>query len=332
MEENELITEIKRVKQARNWMKKNESFLQVWHAHLGFSLNLFTAFQKPRTTKDVASSYHYHLDLLERWVEVGVALGHLKKKRGARLQSAKQMVTYFSANSPQSIGMLLKEMVELHIPTMLTYKQLLQGEEVPLLDEDFGDIVAQTSGLLESVMAPKIESIVSKNKIKSILDVGCGHGGYLHRLQHKFPETRLVGIETDQDVQQQATKKAKHTNISIRHADFLQYVDHDRYELIMMNNLFYYFSHEDRLKLFQRAQKLLDAKGFLLIVTPLIQSRHGQRFATGFNSFMSAHEQMHPVPTEKELIAYGKKAGYRRVQTIPAIREGGWYVLVFKKK
>ncbi|WP_260682054.1 class I SAM-dependent methyltransferase [Alkalicoccobacillus porphyridii] len=327
-----MIVEYNRVRIARKWMKKNEPFLQVWHAHLGFSLHLFTAFQKPQTPNDVAEQYNYRLDLLERWIEVGVALGHLKKKRGNKLQSDRKMVKYFSDASNQSIGMLLKEMVELHIPTMLTYRHIVQGEKAAILEEDFGDIVAQTSGLLESVMCPKIEKIVKKHKIKSLLDVGCGHGGYLHRLNQKFSDMRLVGVETDEEVQKQAVLKAKNTDITIIHADFLQYTDESTYELIMMNNLFYYFSYEDRLKLFKRAESLLPSGGIFLIVTPLIRSRHGQRFATGFNSFMSAHEQMYPVPTEKELISYGKQAGFKRDQSIPVIREGGWYVLVFKKK
>ena len=332
MGEKSVIAEYKRLWQARKWMKKNEPFLQVWHAHLGYSLDLFKAFEKPNDIHTIANRYLYKEDLLKRWVEVGLAIGHLKEKRGKKIQSKKTMVVYFSKTSNQSVGILLKEMMELHIPTLLTYRNLLQGDEIKILEEDIGHTVAETSGLLESVMFPKIAGVVKKQKVKRILDVGCGHGGYLHRLHKKFPDINLTGIEADPDVQKKALEKAKGTDISIIQADFMNYVDQDQYDLLMMNNLFYYFSFEDRLQLFKRAKQLLVKKGYLLIMSPLVSSKHGQRFASGFNSFMSAHEEMYPVPTEKELLSYAKQTGFIQLSCIPVIREGGWYVLVFKKK
>ncbi|MDQ0206179.1 class I SAM-dependent methyltransferase [Alkalicoccobacillus murimartini] len=332
MGERKLLKEYKRLWQARKWMKKNEPFLQAWHAHLGYSLDLFKTFQVPNTPQMIAERYGYRLDLLERWVEVGVALGHLKEKRGGKVQAKKSMVTYLSKDSDQNVGVLLKEMMELHIPTMLTYRNLLQGTEVKILEEDIGYTVAETSGLLESVMFPKIADVVKKQKVKSVLDVGCGHGGYLHRLHQKFPDIKVNGIESNKEVQKLALKEAKGTNISIIEADFMNYVDQDQYDLLMMNNLLYYFTFEDRLRLFKRARKLLQPKGHLLIMSPLARSKHGQRFASGFNSFMSAHEDMYPVPTQKELTSYAKQSGFSLVTCTPVIREGGWYILVFKKK
>jgi SAM-dependent methyltransferase len=332
MGERMMIAEYQRLWQARKWMKKNEPFLQAWHAHLGYSLDLFKAFEKPVTTKLIAERYSYKEDLLERWVEVGLALGYLKGKQGKKIQSKKRMVTYLSKSSHQSVGILLKEMMELHIPTMLSYRHLMKGDEVSLLEEDIGHTVAETSGLLESVMFPKMTSVVKKEKVKRVLDVGCGHGGYLHRLHHKFPDVQLTGIEADAKVQKEAVEQAKGTDITLIHADFMNYIDQNQYDLVMMNNLFYYFSYQDRLKLFKRASKLLTKKGHLFIMSPLVRSKHGQRFATGFNSFMSAHEEMYPVPNEKELQSYAKKTGFTQVSCTPVIREGGWYVLLFKKK
>ena len=45
MGERMMIAEYQRLWQARKWMKKNEPFLQAWHAHLGYSLDLFKAFE-----------------------------------------------------------------------------------------------------------------------------------------------------------------------------------------------------------------------------------------------------------------------------------------------
>lgn len=90
MGERNVIAEYQRLWQARKWMKKNEPFLQAWHAHLGYSLDLFKAFEKPVTAKLIAERYSYKEDLLERWVEVGLALGYLKGKQGKKIQSKKE--------------------------------------------------------------------------------------------------------------------------------------------------------------------------------------------------------------------------------------------------
>ncbi len=100
----------------------------------------------------------------------------------------------------------------------------------------------------------------------------------------------------------------------------------------MMNNLLYYFSKEDRFKLFQKGNQLLNKKGTLILISPLVESKHGQAFASAFNSFMSAHEKMYPVPSEIELKEYGKQTNFQLQEITSVVKEGGWYMVVFKKK
>ncbi|WP_252313294.1 hypothetical protein [Sinobaca sp. H24] len=105
-----------------------------------------------------------------------------------------------------------------------------------------------------------------------------------------------------------------------------------RQDMVMMNNLLYYFSPGKRQDVFDHAARILAKKGTLLIMSPLHDSKHGKAFSTAFNSFMSAHENLHPLPSEKEIRAIGKLSGLKLVSVEPVLKEGGWYLLELQKK
>ncbi|TWI59220.1 class I SAM-dependent methyltransferase [Halalkalibacter nanhaiisediminis] len=327
-----MLIEYMRLWNARKWMKRNEPFLPTWHAHLGYSLDLFTHFQKGALVEEVAQANELNQDLLQRWVEVGIVLGHLKEGRKGKVKAKKQLVKYVSKESPASVGILLKEMMELHIPTMLSYKDLMQGKDINFFETDYGDTVAQTSALLETLAFPKISEYIKKLHARSVFDIGCGYGGYLKRLHVKFPKIELSGLEVDEEVAKKAQKDVESTLISIVQGDIHTYDVNKSYDVVMMNNLLYYFSEEDRFKLFQKANQCLNRKGFLIIISPLVESKHGQAFASAFNSFMSAHEKMYPVPSKSELEEYARQTKFQLKDVIPVVKEGGWYMLAFKKK
>lgn len=327
-----MLIEYMRLWNARNWMKRNEPFLPTWHAHLGYSLDLFNHFQKGALVEEVAQANELNQDLLLRWVEVGIVLGHLKEGRNGKIKAKKQLVKYVSKESPASVGILIKEMMELHIPTMLSYKDLMQGKDINFFETDYGDTVAQTSALLETLAFPKISEYIKKSNARSVFDIGCGHGGYLKRLHVKFPKIELNGLEVDEVVAKKAQEDVESTLISIVHGDIHTYDFNKTYDVVMMNNLLYYFSKEDRFKLFQKANQCLNRKGSLIIISPLVESKHGQAFASAFNSFMSAHEKMYPVPSKSELEGYARQTKFQLKDVSPVIKEGGWYMLAFKKK
>ncbi|WP_059104847.1 class I SAM-dependent methyltransferase [Shouchella shacheensis] len=325
------INEYLQVWNARKWMKQTEPFLKTWHAHLGYSLHLFDYFQAGETVECVAKNHGLEPMLLKRWVDVGLAVDHLEKRRGYKVQTKKRMVKYLSKESNQSVGILLEEMFELHIPTLLSYRERMQGEGKKK-KPGMADMVAATSSLLETLTLPKVAGQVKRQKVRELLDVGCGYGGYLRRLGDKFPNVQLDGIEVDQDVCIRAWEANQHENVSIVQGDFNAYQPEKPYDMLMLNNLLYYFPASTRQALFRKSHKLVVPKGTLIVITPLTYEKHGNRFASAFNSFMSAHEEMFPIPSKQELNLYAKDAGFKLIEAKPVVKEGGWYMLVFRKK
>ncbi|UTR04627.1 class I SAM-dependent methyltransferase [Alkalihalobacillus sp. LMS6] len=325
------VNDLRKMWHARKWMKQTEPFLMTWHAHLGYSLNLFSYFKKPATVEEVASKHQLDEVLLKRWVDVGLTVGHLKKKRRNKVKSSRQMVTYLTKTSKRSVGILLEEMFELHIPTLLTYKhELPKGdhqEKTPV-----ANMVAETSTLLEAVTLPKVASRLNKQKSKRVLDVGCGLGGYIKKLAEQFPSIQFHGIEIDQDVCQRANDENGYKNVTIEQGDFKDMPFQQPYETVMMNNILYYFTLVERIALIKKAADVLKRKGELMIITPLADGKHGRRFASAFNSFMTAHKDMNALPTKKELQYIAKQANLKIVEERALIKEGGWYLIRLKRK
>ncbi|WP_018923915.1 class I SAM-dependent methyltransferase [Salsuginibacillus kocurii] len=330
-----MMNEWRRLIWARKWMKKNETFLPTWHAHLGYSLYLFEAFRKPVTIDEVVKERNLNHLLLQRWVEVGLAVGHLKAKRNGKIKSDKHMLRYVAPTSPDSVGILLKEMLELHMPTMLAYKELLvEDEKVSYVDKDHGKTVAETSALLETLAFPKILSEIKRYRCKKIMDLGCGHGGYLARLAQKKPKHSLFGVEMHADVLKEAQKRTEgYENVKLLH-EKIEDLHPTNYnpDMVMLNNVLYYFPAEERLPIFKKAYDLLDAKGVLVVMSPINGVKNGNAFSSAFNSFMSAQDNLYPLPSFKSIKEYGKLAGFRMKRSAPIIKEGGWYYFVLQKK
>ncbi|SDN39367.1 class I SAM-dependent methyltransferase [Alkalicoccus daliensis] len=327
------MSELQRVLQARNWMKTNENFLQTWHAHVGYKMDLFDSFKKSAEVKSVAETRQLSPDLLQRWVDVGVVVGHLKETKKNQYKSKRRLVKYASKNSSESVGILLSEMMELHIPTLLEYPEILVSDErITYMSDKFAQIVAETSTLLEKAAVNPILKWVKKEKPSSIIDLGSGLGGYLKSINNKFPRIELTGVELSEEVVKNA--KEKHGDqINIIQGDIVEFLNkfEGKTDMLMAHNLLYYFKPEDRVGLFKKFNNALSSKGSVTIISPLVKAKYGAAFTTAFNTFMTAHANLYPLPSPEELEKDADAAGFSVKEMKPLIREGGWYLVTLKK-
>ncbi|WP_154319352.1 class I SAM-dependent methyltransferase [Metabacillus idriensis] len=329
-----IIAEYVRLFKARSWMKRNMPFLYSWHAYVGYELDLFEIFKSPKTIDEVAAIHSLELELLERWVEVGVSIKYLKEVSRNRFKTSKSFMLPDSKKDPKSVGILLKEMMELHIPALLTYPAIMKTDERQTFDhEQHGTTVAKTSSLLEQLAYPKLIQLVKKNHIQSIVDVGCGHGGYLQKLSQELPEIKLTGIEINEEVADEAADRCMDIpNISITCMDVEEWRAESPADLIMMNNLLHYISPEKRVSLIQNLSICLSSSGMISIITPLRKPKHGKQFSSVFNSFFTAYDNLYALPTKKELSSIAEQSNMKLKGLKPIIREGGWYFATFVKK
>jgi len=333
-----MLAKLRMVWEARNWMKKNEPFLSTWQAYVGYKLNLFTILKTPLTLDALITKTGYPTELLSSWVDTGIVLGHLKKDANEEIRSTRRMQLYFSKDSSSCIGELLKEMLEMHIPALLQYPDLMKGDPKPTYVGDrFGQTVAATSALIEQRAFPFVHKVARDLAVRRFLDIGCGSGGYLLEFAERVgsKQGRFVGIDLNQDCIQLADSVAKASelqNISFHCQPFEHYQSSEKFEMTMMNNLLHYYAPHTREALIRKAASHLTDTGSLVIITPLYLERFGRRFATAFNSFMQAHSNLYALPRKQELIAIAERNGFQLSQLKPIIREGSWYCLVFTKQ
>lgn len=328
-----MITEYIRIIKARGWMKRNIPFLYSWHAYIGYELNLYTAFKKPKTVAQVAEQYSLQEDLLQRWIDVGVAISYMKKASKGRFQTIKKMMLPAPKKNTRSTGAILKEMMELHIPTLLSYPSMMKTNKKHVFNEELhGTVVAQTSSLLEQLALRKIAKLVKKNKVQTIVDVGCGHGGYLQKLAEKYPQIDMRGLEVNEEVAGEAQARSDHLEkVNIECIDVFDWIPDTKVDFVLVHNLLHYLSIEDRKQLFTHIRDWLSEGGMISIITPLNNGKHGKQFSSIFNSFFSAYENLYPLPTNKEIKKIAGNVNLRVSSFSPIVKEAGWYLITLEK-
>ncbi len=322
-----------RILRASNWLKKNVPFLYSWHAYVGYELDLFEAFKKPKTVKQVAVNAGIQEELLQEWVQVGLSLKHLKKKRKNLIKTTAIWRLPSSKKKSLSSGIILKEMMELHIPALLSYPELLRSEEKQIFDsEEHGPTVAKTSKLLERFALPKVKRIIKKKKIKTVLDIGCGEAGYLVKLAEEDEGLEMVGVEMNKEVAEEASRITEtYDNIEIKQADIRNYQPREPFDLMMANNVLHYIDPNERQDFFNMVAGWMDREGTFLMITPMKDSRHGRKFSSAFNSFFNAFDNLYPIPTKKEIKTLCSRTGLKLKKLNPIVKKGGWYVITLEK-
>ncbi|CEG23570.1 Trans-aconitate 2-methyltransferase [Planococcus massiliensis] len=318
---------------ARMYMKRNEPFLYSWHAYVGYELDLFKAFERPMSKFDVADAYQLDENLLDQWVSVGLSIGHLKEAGRGRYKISHA----WKLPKPKgnySSGVLLKEMMELHIPTLLSYPEMMRKQSRNHFDEEkHAPTVAETSRLLEVLALPKMSKKIRENDCKTVLDIGCGEAGYIQKLAERFPNTEFTGIEISPAVTEKAQENTRdNENITIENADLWNYHPEKQQDMVMMNNVIHYIDLEKRQELFTELASWLNDGGILSVVTPIAGSVEDPPFANVFNSFFSSFDNLYRLPTRDELAEWGEEAGLEMLGIKTVIKEGSWYIAQYQKR
>ncbi|WP_173918597.1 class I SAM-dependent methyltransferase [Halobacillus sp. Marseille-Q1614] len=315
--------------QARKWMKKNESFLPVWHAYVGAELNLFHHFKKSRTVEDVSEETGYPVDLLASWTNVGVAVKHLKRRPNQTFRtSKKRCASLVGRNASPGVKALLKEIMELHMPTLLNYPKYMRSQKRARFDhERHGGIVAETSALLEHFAIKKIKKMIGDRKVTRIVDLGCGHGGYLRKLADDHSEVEMIGVDINEVVIEEARDKSRgYDHVHFEVGDIHSWTpDEGKADVILLHNIFHYVHPDSRQILLDHLNSYLSKDGLISVITPISETEHGEAFSSAFNSFFVAHSNLFALPTKNQLRQITSDCQFELFDLDPIIKEGSWF-------
>lgn len=114
-----------------------------------------------------------------------------------------------------------------------------------------------------------INSFISSQNLKQILDAGSGIGAYTFWLAKKFPKSNVIGGEIDQNklkASRLINRAIKHRNVSFVHFDATKKQNKSKYDLIIVIDVLEHI--KDYKKVLENFYRLLNRNGYLYIHVP----------------------------------------------------------------
>lgn len=111
-----------------------------------------------------------------------------------------------------------------------------------------------------------IKQIHNSNKIHAALDIGCGYGNYIESMQETLAETEITGVELQEEVFKIVAEKfSANQKIKIINQNIFLLSETSKYDLILLNYVLFYFTHEQKKELFKKINNILTPNGSVLI-------------------------------------------------------------------
>lgn len=170
------------------------------------------------------------------------------------------------------LRMIQAQKLDYEIRLAETLHELLQLQFSNKIPSPFPESYYTESGrnAFKNFTEPLFKNIVSQldreNSVGQALDIGCGYGNYIAATNQTLETANITGLELQLDVFEDAQKKFKNTqSVSVLQEDILSYETDQKYDLILLNYVLFYFNSIEKEKLFTKLKKLLSPKGSVLV-------------------------------------------------------------------
>ena len=121
-----------------------------------------------------------------------------------------------------------------------------------------------------------------------VLDVGCGNGAFTARLRRQFPEKKYLGIDVSPELIAHALS-APVAGVAFSVADFFTFQPEQNFDLILMRFIVQHLTNFDAI--LKQTEKLLSARGVLLIVEPSLEKSRNVPATPAFEALIANFEQ-----------------------------------------
>jgi len=245
---------------------------------------------------------------LAAWLDLGVGLGELAHgPDGYRLRGALLRRLADPASDP--VAALVEEVAGFHHRVILETPARLRARRGWDRHEVDAPLIARSSRILEPFVLEAIDWALPRRAV-ALLEVGCGAGTYLRYAAGRNPGLRALGLELDPEVAA-ATRAAVarwglQDRVRIDNLDVRALATDERFDVITLHNVLYYFPVAERGPLLRALAARLVPGGRLIVTTSCRGGSPGMRV---LDVWMSSTAGFGPLPTEAELVAYVRDAG-----------------------
>jgi hypothetical protein len=246
-------------------------------------------------------------ELLEAFLELGVALGELRR-RGDRYSIKGRRLRAVAGRSADLKG-LAEEVVGFGNVVYEAMRHHLRDGSTDDYLTGFGPIIAEASRMAEPALAPVIRTIAADVGPGTILDVGCGSGIYLAHALSACPTATGLGIDIDPEVAERAAPQLPPGRGEARHGDLATF-DEGPFDLVLLLNNIYYWPPDERPGALERLRTL--APTGTAVVASAVPNR--QAFNRHLDLICRVGDGSYRLPTKAELERDLGKAGFNEVE------------------
>ncbi len=251
------------------------SFLRVHFLYAAFETGLLQALETPVSLEQIMSHIQVQRpDLLERILELGVALGEVSHKNGLYgLRGRRSQIMAAAEGDP--IAAWVQESVSYHGSVYRHFAERLKGGSLGDYLTDTGLLIARSSRVFEPYVGNFVHAVVGSGRPLRLLEVGCGSGIYLRYAAEANPRVTGTAIDMQGDVVSRAKANLAEWGIAgrfdVRVGNILAPPTDltGPFDLVTLYNNIYYFPVDTRVHLFRQLRSLLAPAGSLALVSTM---------------------------------------------------------------
>ncbi len=278
---------------------------------------------RPRTEPELISlTACTRPDRLRAWLDVGVEVGELRE-RGGRWQVRGRRARAVAAGDAL-LTAHYRSMIEYQTGPYARLGALMRsgpGEGRTDLAEH-ADTIAEVSLAAAPFIEPFLRAVIAARRPRRALDVGCGTGIYSQVLLEADPDVIVEGIDLAADVVADTRDRLRVAGYSARAVVSVGDVrtwapdSGERFGLVTLCNILYYFTPDERGALFRRLRDLVADGGELVVVS---LTRPGSIASAHLHLMLCCQDSQAALPEPGEIERCLRGAGYEVLETKPLV-------------
>lgn len=255
-------------------------------------------------------------ELLEGLLELGILLRELSCKNDI-YEISGRCSHVLSAADGDPVAALIQEYVTYHCSVYRHLAERLHRAPLGNYLEETADVVARSSRTLEPLVGNYVTRVVRMIRPKRMLEIGCGSGVYLRYATEAHAAVTGVAIDMQEAVVKQALANLSEWGMAERFKVIAADVRSSHpdlagpFDLATLYNNIYYFSVDERPKLFRELHSRLTDKGGLVIVSMM---KGDSVMSVNFDLVLRSTIGCAPLPDVEELIEQLKESGFSQVE------------------
>lgn len=256
-------------------------------------------------------------EVLQAWLGLGVKTGVLRIEGHDRF-ALKGLDAKLLARDNTGVARAgLLEVVLYHQQAIQAAPDIARTglSELTLADQDAA-VIARSTRLVQPLIESAAARVLAEHRPRTWLEVGAGDGHYAAFVAARSDHLRVTCLELQGSLAEAMTRRFER----LPHADRLSVIcgdvrdldSSDRYDVITLHNLLYYFEPQEQVQIMSECRRRLEPGGVLVVTT---STPDGPTPVSALDLWFRCSEFGSGLPSERELTERLVGAGFASPHT-----------------